>query len=251
MPATRPGAPGQSSRTSNQYFHEAVSQSASELGDGSVFDEGEESETSGLEDLWDESEGDEEAVDPAAETTPAHTVSLRRIDTLSRFEQGVGVEVAVDASDQEQGPPLPCRLNLAGISRDMAEAAGEFLAGALIGVDTPLLRVTPGGEKRPQELPLLPSSKQSPAGAALAAEVETARGMPLPLPMCRVDTMDLLRIPTCELSPLLSQAIQFGIPMAEIPSVESTDSLDMLRLPSATPSPVLDRPVALKRQRGD
>jgi len=61
--------------------------------------------------------------------------------------------------------------------------------------------------------------------------------------------MDLLRVPTCEPSPL--QGLRFGIPAPEIPGLIANDSLDMLRLPSATPSPVLDRPVAVKRQRDD
>lgn len=220
-----------------------------------MFDDGEESDELGDTEPSDESEG-EKMLNPGAEVTPAHSVGLRRIDTLGQFAQGVGVEVAVDANDSDsgpasegEGPPLPHRLDIAGISRDTADAAGEFLAGALIGVETPMLRVNPSNEMRPPVLPLLPASRHSSAGAAAAAEGESARGVPVPLSLCRIDTMDLLRVPTCEPSPL--QGLRFGIPAPEIPGLIANDSLDMLRLPSATPSPVLDRPVAVKRQRDD
>lgn len=253
MPATRPGAPGQSARTTNEYFHESISCSASEVGDGSVFDE-EESEDSQLDEG---EEGTEEGEESESESTP-NAVSLRRIDTIGQFEQGVVVEVVPDAVEciteaNAEAQVMPRRLLLPIISSDTAAAAGEFLAGALGCIDTPKLRVTPPAPEMRAPPPALPAALSAQSSVDSASGIETPRGTQAALPFRRIDTMDFLRVPTCEPSPMTAPTPRAGFPSPEsypIPpnGLRSTDSLDMLKLPSAEPSPVPDRPIAKRRR---
>jgi len=224
---------------------ESLSRSASEAGDNSsVFDETEESEYSEAAGETGEEGADSDFGD---ETTPVPEGELRRVDSISQFEQGVGVEVALDSESESEGDgPAPPHLSV--FSGETAEAAGEFLADTLCGIDTPQLRVHHPSMAAPA-LPLPPCAGSSSADGREWAE--TSRGTMLGLSVRRVDTMDLLRVPGASgPSPCLGMAWRaavFPVSNANLHSaanaqhsippvaVRQMDSLDLLTTPGAAP----------------
>ena len=124
-----------------------------------------------------------------------------------------------EAESDAEGPVLP-RLSLAALSGETADAAGEFLASTLDGLDTPTLRVHhPTGMLAPALMPLLPpcrciSSEQPPHQGSSSSsadarpdvvDAETPLDSMLRIPVRSVDTMDLIRVPGGECpSPLVS-----------------------------------------------
>lgn len=221
MPATRPGAPGQSSTTSNAYFHDLSEASAANS-------EASESERDGSE-VFDEQDGDlsesvaeEEEEEEGGEEEPfPESIGLHRVDTLGSFSEEVGAaevspdagDAAADAAPAGEAPPVPGRrLSISAMSTETISAASEYLATTLGAVETPRLAgAAPAAVAA--SLPLRPAhgslddrlAKQSGGGGGASC---SAGGDPsgLPLSVRRVDTLDLLQLPDGGVSPMRDAA---------------------------------------------
>eukprot|EP00315_Gephyrocapsa_oceanica_P016118 CAMPEP_0185347940 /NCGR_PEP_ID=MMETSP1364-20130426/1455_1 /TAXON_ID=38817 /ORGANISM="Gephyrocapsa oceanica, Strain RCC1303" /LENGTH=218 /DNA_ID=CAMNT_0027947347 /DNA_START=50 /DNA_END=703 /DNA_ORIENTATION=+ len=218
MPATRPGAPGQSSTTSNAYFHDLSEASAANS-------EASESERDGSE-VFDEQDGDlsesvaggeEEEEQEGGEEEPfPESIGLHRIDTLSSFSEELGAaevspdagDAAADAAPAGEVPPVPGRrLSISAMSTEAISAASDYLATTLGAVETPRLAgAAPAAAAASlavaASLPLRPArgslddrlAKQSGGGGGASCSAGGDPPSGLPLSVCRVDTLDLLQL---------------------------------------------------------